>query len=169
MQNKVIMRFSMCLGGRSCKYFVVQAPANARKLFTSRLIQIIRLYSTPRLSFSDSLQSTDLYDGWRPRTRRPCRSRANAQDAHEWKQMGVRDLSQSSQASTLGVATIARRALADAICSRYMNRVNRVPYYQALFQRHDGVRQWDRVSSIPKPEVTLLLRTAVATMREDIC
>lgn len=26
----------------------------------------------------------------------------------------------------------------------FYNRVNRVPYYQRLFQQHDGVRQWNR-------------------------
>lgn len=36
-----------------------------------------------------------------------------------------------------------------------MTRENRVPYYQRLFQRHDGKRQWNKVSlntpsSIPK-------------------
>jgi hypothetical protein len=27
----------------------------------------------------------------------------------------------------------------------FVNRVNRVPYYQRLFQRHDGLRQWQKV------------------------
>ncbi|KAL1627792.1 hypothetical protein UCDDS831_g05359 [Diplodia seriata] len=28
----------------------------------------------------------------------------------------------------------------------FVNRENRVPYYQRLFQKHDGVRQWNKTA-----------------------
>ncbi|GME35165.1 Transcription factor c6 [Neofusicoccum parvum] len=31
-------------------------------------------------------------------------------------------------------------------CGGFVNRENRVPYYQRLFQRHDGLRQWQKTS-----------------------
>lgn len=31
----------------------------------------------------------------------------------------------------------------------FVNRENRVPHYQRLFQKHDGVRQWNKVSLAP--------------------
>lgn len=37
--------------------------------------------------------------------------------------------------------------------NRFVFRENRVPYYQRLFQKHDGKRQWYKVSSPPLTDI----------------
>ena len=45
------------------------------------------------------------------------------------------------------LATILDFADQIVIVISFVNRENRVPHYQRLFQRHDGLRQWNKVSS----------------------
>lgn len=39
-------------------------------------------------------------------------------------------------------------------CCRFVYRENRVPYYQRLFQNHDGKRQWWKVGSTANPGIS---------------
>lgn len=39
-----------------------------------------------------------------------------------------------------------KQLLIVALTYSFVKRENRVPYYQRLFQRNDGVRQWNKVS-----------------------
>lgn len=63
------------------------------------------------------------------------------------------------QSGTLKWIAFSRDSTADQFDFLYYSfvaRENRVPYYQRLFQQHDGKRQWWKVSPIPNNDHTQL-------------
>ncbi|KAJ9609040.1 hypothetical protein H2200_006811 [Cladophialophora chaetospira] len=64
------------------------------------------------------------------------------------------------QATRAGMFRAAQRAPAQAKSGPLVYRENRVPYYQRLFQNHDGKRQWRKTNRSPYllyPYYTILL------------